>query len=49
MLAEAYAKAMVIVGSEAALAWLDLDDSLAGLLVLEDGRRVDSRNLNRYL
>jgi thiamine biosynthesis lipoprotein len=49
MLAEAYAKAMVIMGSEAALAWLDLDDSLAGLLVLEDGRRLDSRNLDRYL
>lgn len=49
MLAEAYAKAMLMVGSEAALAWLDLDDSLAGLLILEDGRRLDSRNLDRYL
>ena len=49
MLAEAYAKALLIVGSEAALAWLDSDESLAGLLVLEDGRRLDSRLLERYL
>ena len=49
MQAEALAKAMLIVGSRAALDWLDADDDLAGLLCLEDGRRLDSRNLERYL
>lgn len=49
ILAEAYAKAMLIVGSHAALDWLDSNHDLAGLLVLEDGRRFDSRNLDRYL
>ncbi len=49
MTAEALAKAMLIAGSEAALRWLDSDDDLAGLLVLEDGRQLQSRNLDRYL
>jgi FAD:protein FMN transferase len=48
VLAEAYAKAVLIVGSEAALAWLDAE-ALAGLLILEDGRRLDSRSLDHYL
>ncbi len=49
MRAEALAKALLIAGSEAALQWLDADDDLAGLLVLEDGRQLQSRNLYRYL
>ncbi len=49
VLAEALAKAVMISGSEAGLAWLDSDDRLAGLLVLENGQRVYSRNLGVYL
>lgn len=49
MHAEALAKAVLISGSEAGLAWLDSDDSLAGLLVLENGQRIYSRNLGLYL
>ncbi len=49
MAAEALAKAMFMVGAAAALEWLDADDQLAGLLVLEDGRQVKSRNLQLYL
>ncbi len=49
MAAEALAKAMLIAGSQAALKWLDGDENLAGLLVLEDGRQLRSRNLERYL
>ncbi len=47
--AEALAKAVLISGSRAGLDWLDADDRLAGLLVLENGQRLDSRNLSRYL
>jgi thiamine biosynthesis lipoprotein len=49
LLAEGFAKAVLISGSEAGLAWLDGDDSLAGLLVLENGQRLYSRNLGAYL
>lgn len=49
MAAEALAKAMFMMGSAAALEWLDADDQLAGLLVLEGGRQVKSRNLELYL
>lgn len=47
--AEALAKAVLISGSRAGLDWLDSDDRLAGLLVLENGQRLNSRNLPRYL
>ncbi len=47
--AEALAKAVLISGSDAGLAWLDSDDSVAGLLVLENGQRIYSRNLGLYL
>ena len=49
ILAEAFAKAILISGSEAGLAWLDNDERLAGLLVLENGMQVGSRNLAEYL
>ncbi len=49
MLAEAFAKYVVISGSEAGLAWLDSDDSLAGLIILDNGQRLHSRNLASYL
>lgn len=49
MMAEALAKAVLISGSEAGLAWLDGDDTLAGLLLLENGQRLYSRNIGRYL
>ena len=49
MLAEAAAKAILILGSEAGLSWLEADESLAGLLVLEEGRCLQSRSLDRYL
>lgn len=49
MQAEALAKAVLISGSQVGLSWLDSDDSLAGLFVLENGERVDSKNLGWYL
>ncbi|MGE5249165.1 MAG: FAD:protein FMN transferase, partial [Bacteroidota bacterium] len=49
MLAEAFAKAVVISGSEAGLAWLDSDERLAGLLILDNGQRLNSRNMDLYL
>lgn len=47
--AEALAKAILISGSRAGLDWLDGDDRWEGLLVLENGERLDSRNLGKYL
>ncbi len=47
--AEALAKATLISGSRVALDWLDGDDDLAGLLILDNGERLYSRNMPRYL
>ena len=49
MNAEAMAKAVLISGSEAGMAWLESDDSLAGLLVLENGQQLYSKGLEQYL
>lgn len=49
LLAEALAKAVLISGSQDGMAWLDSDARLAGLLVLENGQRLYSRNLGMYL
>jgi len=49
MTAEAMAKAVLISGSGAGLAWLESDDSLAGLLVLENGQLLYSKGLEQYL
>jgi thiamine biosynthesis lipoprotein len=48
-LAEMAAKVALILGSRAGLAWLDTRPSLAGLLVLEDGRILHSRRMEAYL
>ncbi len=47
--AEALAKAVLISGSQAGLDWLDSREYQAGLLVLENGQRLRSRNLEKYL
>jgi thiamine biosynthesis lipoprotein len=49
MQAEAAAKAVLILGSQAGLDWLEGDGTLAGILVLEDGDRIYSKNMERYL
>ena len=47
--AEAAAKAVLILGSQAGLDWLEADSGLAGVLVLENGNRIYSRNMEKYL
>ena len=49
MEAEAAAKAVLILGSRAGLDWLEADSGLAGVLVLENGNRIYSRNMETYL
>jgi thiamine biosynthesis lipoprotein len=49
MQAEAIAKAVFISGSRVGLSWLDSDETLAGLFVLENGDRIDSKNLSRFI
>ncbi len=49
MEAEALAKAIMISGSRAGLARLNGDTHLAGLLVLENGERLYSQNIEGYL
>lgn len=49
MQAEAMAKAVLISGSQAGLDWLDQSERLAGLLVLDNGQRLYSRNIQSYL
>lgn len=49
MLAEAFAKAILISGSEAGLAWLDSDERLAGMLILDNGQRLYSQDMGAYL
>jgi thiamine biosynthesis lipoprotein len=46
---EALAKAVIISGSQAGMAWLDSDATVAGLLVLENGQKLYSRNFEKYL
>lgn len=48
-LAEVAAKVALILGSRAGLAWLDQRPTLAGLLVLADGRVLRSRRLDAYI
>ncbi len=47
--AETASKVALILGSRAGLAWIEARRGLAGLLVLEDGRAVQSRRLEGYL
>jgi thiamine biosynthesis lipoprotein len=47
--AEVAAKIVLISGCEAGLAWLEDQSDLAGLIVLDDGRVVQSSRLSDYL
>ena len=47
--AEIAAKVALILGSRAGLAWLEARPTVAGLLVLEDGRILRSRRMDAYL
>jgi thiamine biosynthesis lipoprotein len=47
--AEVAAKVALILGSRAGMAWLDGRPTLAGLLVLADGRVLRSRRMDSYL
>jgi FAD:protein FMN transferase len=49
MEAEAAAKAVLILGSQAGLEWLESDSGLAGVLVLENGDCIYSQNMEKYL
>jgi len=48
-MAEMAAKVALILGSRAGMAWLDARPTLAGLLVLADGRILRSRRIDAYL
>lgn len=47
--AEAAAKSALILGSQAGMAWLEADPTLAGLLILEDAQVLYSERINQYL
>jgi thiamine biosynthesis lipoprotein len=47
--AEVAAKVALISGGRAGLEWLDSNAALAGMLVLEDGKRIYSRRMSQYL
>lgn len=47
--AEVAAKAALILGGAAGLAWLEARPSLAGLLVCEDGRALRTRSLKNFI
>jgi thiamine biosynthesis lipoprotein len=49
MEAEAAAKAVLIMGAEDGLAWIESHDELAGLLVLENGQAWYSKRMKEYL
>ena len=49
MEAEVTAKAVLILGSEVGMEWLEADSGLAGLLILDDGRVLISHRMEEYL
>ena len=49
MMAEAAAKTVLILGTGAGMDWLEAHDTLAGLLIREDGRVLHSSRLGDYL
>jgi FAD:protein FMN transferase len=49
MEAEAAAKAVLILGSEEGLMWIESDPVLAGIIVLENGHTLYSQRINEYL
>jgi thiamine biosynthesis lipoprotein len=49
MVAEAAAKAALILGAKAGLDWIESDPSLSGVLILDDGSSLYSRGMEKYL
>ncbi len=49
MEAEAAAKAVLILGGEEGLRWIEVDPVLAGIIVLENGHTFYSQRINEYL
>jgi thiamine biosynthesis lipoprotein len=49
MEAEAAAKAVLIMGGDEGLKWIEADPDLAGILVLENGHALYSQRINEYL
>lgn len=49
MEAEAAAKAVLIMGGEEGLRWIESDPMLVGIIVLENGHTFYSRRINQYL
>ncbi|MHB8776757.1 MAG: FAD:protein FMN transferase [Anaerolineales bacterium] len=49
MEAEAAAKAVLILGGEEGIRWIESDPMLAGIIVLENGQTFYSRRINQYL
>lgn len=49
MEAEAAAKAVLILGGEEGIRWIESDPMLAGIIVLENGHTFYSRRINQYL
>ncbi len=47
--AEAAAKVVLILGSQAGLDWLENQPDFSGLLALQDGHLIYSRDMNQYL
>ncbi|MEP7134370.1 MAG: FAD:protein FMN transferase [Chloroflexota bacterium] len=49
MQAEAAAKAAFILGSQSGLEWLEAQTNIAGLLILENGQTLYSKNMKEYV
>jgi len=49
MEAEAAAKAVLILGAEEGLKWIEADPELAGIIVLENGHTFYSERISQYL
>jgi thiamine biosynthesis lipoprotein ApbE len=49
MEAEAIAKAVLILGGEDGLKWIESDPTLAGIIVLENGKTFYSQRIRKYL
>ncbi|MBI5951764.1 MAG: FAD:protein FMN transferase [Chloroflexi bacterium] len=49
MEAEAAAKAVLILGGEEGMKWIESDPTLAGIIVLENGHTYYSQRMNKYL
>jgi thiamine biosynthesis lipoprotein ApbE len=49
MEAEAAAKAVLILGGEEGLKWIEADPVLAGIIVLENGHAFYSQRMSKYL